>query len=117
MPIFTVCGRASIMLVVSWSLPLVAQSSNYHMEFVDIAPGITQIVLVNDSSQPIEAFHVLEQCDAGDGWWGRDALSGAGGPRSTSSDIQWSTWKILADNWGRARRKVGWKSSRQEQRP
>lgn len=87
MPIFTVHRRASIALVVSWSLPLVAQSSSYHMELVDVAPEITQIVLVNDSSQPIEAFHVLEKCDAGDAWWSRDALSGPGGPRSTSSDI------------------------------
>ena len=87
MPILTVRGRASIMLVVSSGLPLIAQSSNYHMELVDVGPGITNTVLVNDSSQPIEAFHVLEKCDAGDGWWDRDVLSGPGAPGGTSSDI------------------------------
>jgi hypothetical protein len=40
----------------------IAQSSNYHLEYRPVDEQSTRIVLVNDSSQTIEAFRMVQQC-------------------------------------------------------
>jgi hypothetical protein len=43
-------------------LPLLAQSSNYHLEFDDRLSGHQRAVLVNDSEKSIEAYAVSQRC-------------------------------------------------------
>jgi hypothetical protein len=85
MPLSTALERVSVVLIVSSCLPLFAQNSSYHLEVLQDPPHL--VVLVNDSKQPIEGFHVLEKCETRDRWWSRDALTNAGGPHGTTSDI------------------------------
>jgi hypothetical protein len=74
-------------IIVGW-LPLVAQSSSYHLEFDDIIPGDKSGCLVNDSEKPIEAFAASQRCQRPDGRSGggthgsRDILDSGRGPTS-----------------------------------
>jgi hypothetical protein len=74
----------SFLMLLAW-LPLVAQTSSYHTTLSNDASGAPQIILVNDSNTPIEAFHILQQCQSGGSWSSRDALDG---PGMTASAIQ-----------------------------
>jgi hypothetical protein len=47
-------------VILGW-LPLVAQSSSYHLEFDDFKLG-QHVILVNDSEKPIEAFTASQVC-------------------------------------------------------
>jgi hypothetical protein len=46
------------------SLPLAAQSPSYHLETDDRMSGWQQVILVNDSEKPIEAYAAYQQCQA-----------------------------------------------------
>jgi hypothetical protein len=45
--------------------PLPAQGSGYHVELSDERSGHREIILVNDSDKPIEAFHLVNRCASG----------------------------------------------------
>jgi hypothetical protein len=60
-------------VILGW-LPVAAQSFSYHLEFEDNA-GSKQVILVNDSEKPIEAFSASQRCQKAHGW------SGSGGIR------------------------------------
>jgi hypothetical protein len=60
------------LLVLGW-LPLAAQSSSYHLEFDDLAPGHQDVFVVNDSEKSIEAFAASQRC------WRSDGRVGGGG--------------------------------------
>ncbi len=53
-------------IVLGW-LPLAAQSSSYHLEFDDPKSGPQEVVLVNDSEKPIEAFVASQRCQRAHG--------------------------------------------------
>lgn len=79
------------LIIVGW-LPLVAQSSSYHLEFDDSTPGHQRVFLVNDSEKPIEAFAGSQQCQRPDGRGGsgihssQDVLDSFG--RGPTSDMR-----------------------------
>jgi hypothetical protein len=60
-------------VILGW-LPVAAQSASYHLEFEDNA-GSKQVILVNDSERPIEAFAASQLCQ------GATGVSGSGGIR------------------------------------
>jgi len=72
----TILGSVFGVLVLLTGRLLVAQISGCHIELSDINPQITQIVLVNDSNQPIEAFRISQQCKSGAPYSRNDALDG-----------------------------------------
>jgi hypothetical protein len=57
-------------VILGW-LPLVAQSSSYHLEFDDDKLG-QRVILVNDSEKPMEAFAASQRCQRARGGSGAD---------------------------------------------
>jgi hypothetical protein len=57
-------------VILGW-LPLVAQSSSYHLEFDDDKLG-QRVILVNDSEKPMEAFAASQRCQRAGGGSGAD---------------------------------------------
>jgi hypothetical protein len=86
------CSMA-ILFSTGW-LPLIAQSSDYHLEFADRVNGPARVILVNDSEKSIEAYYPFQRCKSGATYYGGqdvldvpgvdNSLHGAGGsgPRS-----------------------------------
>jgi hypothetical protein len=65
--------------VFAMALPLAAQSASYHLEYATGPGQLTHVVLVNDSQQPIEAFHFASECNGHSGGIGSiDVFDGPG---------------------------------------
>ncbi len=103
-------------------LPVAAQSSSYHLEFEDNA-GSKQVILVNDSEKPIEAFVASQRCQKATGGNGsvRDILfypskdiddmqaaDRSGPPRSGVVDTgaRWSTFLVMLPERGDCQNRI-----------
>jgi hypothetical protein len=73
-------------VILGW-LPVAAQSFSYHLEFEDNA-GSKQVILVNDSEKPIEAFAASQRCQKAHGWSGSDGIRDILFYPSTDIDMQ-----------------------------
>jgi hypothetical protein len=106
--------------VILGSLPVAAQSSSYHLEFEDNA-GSKQVILVNDSEKPIEAFAASQRCQDGSASGGvRDILfypskdidmqaaDRSGPPRSGVLDTgaRWSTLLVMFPERGDCQNRI-----------
>jgi hypothetical protein len=111
--------------VILGSLPVAAQSSSYHLEFEDNA-GSKQVILVNDSQKPIEAFAASQRCQKDNGWSGAggsgdilfypsngdggdmQAADGSGSPRSGVLDTgaRWSTQLAMMPERGDCQNRI-----------
>jgi hypothetical protein len=106
-------------VILGW-LPVAAQSSSYHLEFEDYA-GSKQVILVNDSEKPIEAFAASQRCQGGSGAGGvRDILfypskdidmqaaDRSGPPRSGVLDTgaRWSTLLVMMPERGDCQNRI-----------
>jgi hypothetical protein len=58
------CFSVILLSLTLGCLPLAAQSSSYHLETDDRISGWQQVVLVNDSEKPIEAYAAYQHCQA-----------------------------------------------------
>lgn len=72
MSLRSVCSLLVCLILLCGCVPLLCQNCNYHIKLSDGDRG--QVIFVNDSKKPIEAFQVSGRC--GRGFMARDALDG-----------------------------------------